>query len=876
MSFAIDWRSSSQLEETLDCEIRKQSAGSSSDIDTRTKCASLLEGLPHRVPVSMSTPQNPRTRELLPALFGAWEKQFDARADTYREMKRILDDIKSASGAGEPGYNVELTADEASVLGFSRMVNSILFRMRELGAASGAGLRPDLIEGCAQLAAAIEAWENCLHKNVDGHEAGHHHDHGGSAIVIDLDEAVHGIYASIAYLVQALKGGGSITNEFADNARLLANSPIGWAKDTGTPHGSVDSGIAIGVAAALLPLAFLAIKAGIEEMRGAAHARKEITVKLAQIERDVRGIDRLLTASTQEHRDATGTGLSAAAAQLLGTLRATKQERERALMFLLGQNKADGRIGFFSAGAGVSIAVKTSTDIATKTAFVATHGHSAALEAAGAAGIAGTFVLGPAAAAGALGLAHYMVRKSSEKRDAFRLEKRTTEQCVEDLLGRAEQTPAITAYHEFLRQELEQHDAFFSSYTNWNRGFLAGSTLYGSSVLAKVAAVSAAAAGVTSVAHPATLATLLVVGTAGGVVMGASSHQFLTGHGRIHRYQGYYIDDDPELDRDFLASLDLLNAGANDTDSLAGIELRSAFFWQILMCEDERQTLLQNVADDLGKRYTDRHTYSADPDFIQEKRGPRRTRAQRASDAARRAVGDTRGRLRAAMHFAGQTMRMRGTETARQVARNAWNDSRNYLTRTSLKAWLADPRNIPVQIDMMTSVLDTQLDYLEVKLEAKTAAYGNFVARGSKQNDTPFRSEGSTNQAGSGAHVLEVPDGVKMKKILVALDKDLEHDHLRYAQAIAVRADLVSIAERSRSGTPIVESQWASVIDRFVTLQKGETYDSHARIPSLEASRHELATHWMKDAPKRYVDLRGKLIETELQATRLREQAAET
>ncbi|CAN7393202.1 hypothetical protein LJR230_002318 [Trinickia sp. LjRoot230] len=775
-------------------------------------------------------------------------------------MKRILDDVKSASSASWPAGNVELATDEASVLGFSRVVNSLFSRLGELGEVSSAGLPPGLIEGCEKLAAAIEEWENCLPR-TPADEAEDHHDRGGGAVVVDLDEAVHGVYASIAYLVQALKGGGSITKEFSDNAQLLIHSPIGWVKDTGVPRGVADSSIAISVAAALLPLAFLAMKAGVEEMRGAAHTRKEISAKLTLIERDIRGIDRLLTASAQH---ATGAGLPANARGLLSSLRAASEERERALTFLLDQNKADGRIGLFSAGAGVSIATKAATDVVTKTAFVATGAHPAALSAAGAAGVAGTFVLGPAAAAGAIGLGTYMVRKSDQKRDAFRLDKNATEQHIADLLGKADSTPAITAYREFLTQELGQHDAFLGYYTKWNKRFLAGSTLYGGSVLAKVATVSAVAAGATPVAHPATLATLLALGTAGGVVMGASSHQFLTGHGRLHRYQGYYIDDDPELDREFLASLDLLLANGADSDPLAGLELRSAFLWQMLMCEDERQTLLQSVSDDLGKRYADRHTYPADPDFIQERRGPRRTGAQRARDVAKRAVGDTRGRLRAAMHYAGHTMRMHGTATARQAARSAWNDSRDYLTRASLKSWLANPGNISAQIDMMTAVLDTQLGYMEAKLDAKTAAYGHFVSHGSRQH------------VGSNANVLDAPDGMKMKKILVALDKDLEHDHLRYAQAIAVRANLGAIAELSRSGALIAESGWSTAIDRFVTLQKGETYDPHARIRSLDASRHDLATYWMKDAPKRYRDLRGKLIETELQATRLREQVALT
>ncbi|MGN9493364.1 hypothetical protein ACTMP8_24740, partial [Escherichia coli] len=44
----------------------------------------------------------------------------------------------------------------------------------------------------------------------------------------------------------------------------------------------------------------------------------------------------------------------------------------------------------------------------------------------------------------------------------------------------------------------------------------------------------------------------------------------------------------------------------------------------------------------------------------------------------------------------------------------------------------------------------------------------------------------------------------------------------------------------------------------------------HAPAPDLAASQSRFATYLMKDSPNRYRDLRGKLIETELQATRLR------
>lgn len=95
----------------------------------------------------------------------------------------------------------------------------------------------------------------------------------------------------------------------------------------------------------------------------------------------------------------------------------------------------------------------------------------------------------------------------------------------------------------------------------------------------------------------------------------------------------------------------------------------------------------------------------------------------------------------------------------------------------------------------------------------------------------------------------------------------------RKARRLSVRADLVAIAERSRSGALIAESRWASVIDRFVTLQKGETYDSH----TLSRSKSARPRHLLDE--RRTQALRGsarKIARNELQATRLREQVAET
>jgi len=863
---------SSSLADRLDSEIEKRNIAPALQVDLPQSEPTILNGLPRRNSTSeAAVTSTPRPRALLPTLHDAWADQLSARIEVHQDTKQIRLAITALSTDLPSGTSESDVA--GSVLAHADALHSAFARLNASATDGTSSAQSTVIDCCEQLSAklanASEVWARHAIAGTTESQAAQNHDEGGGAIVVDLDEAVHGVYAAIVYLAQSLKGGGGgIAKEFADNARLLANHPIGWVKDTGTPHGVADFGIAVGVAGALLPLALMAIKAGVEELRGAAHNRKEIKTELAQIERDIQGLDSLMAPSQWVSGNAGGGRLPDNVPRLLSSLRSIKQQRQQALGFLRQQNKADTGVGLFSTSAGVSILVKASTDIATKSAFIATGGHSAALAATGVAGIAGTFALGPVAAVSALGLGGYMVHKSRKKRDAFRLEKNATEQQLADLLDGDTHVPEVGEYHQFLAQKLKQHDDFFTSYASWNKGFLAGSTLYTGSVVAKVAVVAAAAAGGAAIAHPPVLAALLVLGTVGGVVMGASSQQFLTGHGRQHRYQGYYKNDDPELNREFLASVDLLAVHHVDADPLCGLKLRSAFFGQISSREDQRQTVLQRVADKLGKRYDDKYIYTGDVASVVKKRGSKPTRGQFVRDAVKRAGADAGGRLHAASSFLGHSMRLHKPAVARQAAQKTWNDSRAYLTRTSLKSWLVDPKNIDAQIDMMTGMLDTQLGYLEAKIDIKTAAYQSIAARSGGLIRTSENQNRSATHTTAELNILSVPQGIEIKKILVSLDRDLELDQLSYSQTLAVRVALKSVAHRARVDAPGL----ALAIDRFVTLQKGEHYDPHAAVPDSAASWRTLATYLQKDAPKRYRDLRGKLIETELQATRLRGQ----
>ena len=807
---------------------------------------------------------------LIPEMQKTWQSQLASRVSASQQLKDIRQAIQDI-GTGTSNFEKQLTK---SLDALSKEIDSIYpaahTAISEIGTQSGPSDIPlqkmserqlAIAEGLNRLSDALDklshAWETRAIEDkkraVETAAHGHHHHHdGGGAIIVDLDEAVHGVYAAIGYLVQSFKGGsGGVAQQFKDNANLLASNPTGWITNSEAPQGAVDFGVSVGIAAVLLPLAVLAIKAGVEEMHGASHTGKELKRKIADMEADVEGLANSgLTSNVQMPR------------KLAELADAVNRERLTAMKFLVKQNKADGRIGLFSASAGSAILTKASAEIAEKAAYIATGANHAAILATEGVGFASTFGLGPVAALASTGLGGYALTKSIRKRDEFKSDKQLAERQIAALIGNDnEQVQNVSAYHTFLSAKLEQHDKFFDSYVKWNKGFLSGSTLYSAGTTAKMAVAIAAFAGASALSHGAIPAALLASVSVGGAIMGVSSQHFLTGHGRQQRYQNYYKDDDPELDRNFLASVDLLE----DAGSLRGLKLRADFFRQISSRDDQRQSFLSNVAGATGKRFDDQYTYTADSPEVIERRGPKLTKKEVAQRAATRTANNSVGRLMAAGKFATQAVKSASISSATSSAKKEWNDSRAYLTRTSLKTWLNEPDNIDHQIKFMSKMLDTQIDFIEQKVDAKVDTY-KIASNQLSSGVNPGAEAVNASTATSGTQQPR-----ELKKLLVQLDKDLEKDQLLHAQALKLRTALQSLSNGSWNAAK--ESELASAMSQFIKVQSGETYDSNATA-NVDTARDQFANYMMKDAPKRYRDLRGKLIETELQSARLRDQVS--
>jgi hypothetical protein len=663
----------------------------------------------------------------------------------------------------------------------------------------------------------------------DEHGHGHSHDHGGGAIVVDVDEAIHGMYAAISYAVQAMKGGGQeVAQHFRDDAHVLAHAPLDWVKDQGAPHGVGDFAMGVSVGGALLPFSLLAMKAGVEEIHGARHEHKRLGKLKEQL---TQRLDRLQSAPS-------GTIGNGAPAILEGSASIDRLQIEQQLDDLAlskQQNSDTGMVGVFSLASGAAIATKVGLEMGAKSAFIATGGAAGPAAATAAAGVAGTFALGPLAAGSAMGLGAYMVHKSAAKAKAFSAEKHNTLDAHQSLPQH--RTSPLKQYGDFLEQKLEQHEQFYANYRDWNKGFLAGSGLYTAGTLAKVGMVAAVGAGATVLAEPATLATVIALGAVGGAMMGASSHQFLSGHGRHHRYEQYFKKDDLELDRHFLAAADLLCLNDAESGPLTGLELRSDFHQHIYQREEQRQDLLEQIANETGKRFTGRYTYTGDTEATRDKRGEKPGKRQRLKDQLVQRKENTATRLSAAKTFS-RTLSGGSLSAAVQGSRDTWNEQRTALSKTHVAQWLgAHDASEP-----MKAILDQQLVVVEKRLEIKLRTFAAVKVQ----------TEGG----------LSLENGQNMRDILVGLDKDLETDDLLYRQLTEVRTTL---------DQPANDEERSLGISRFISLQQGKLYDAAQAPVPLAQSHKALAHYLLEDAPKRYRDLRGILLETELQATRLRE-----
>ncbi|HEX4917389.1 MAG TPA: hypothetical protein VFV43_05785 [Limnobacter sp.] len=391
-------------------------------------------------------------------------------------------------------------------------------------------------------------------KNSGGCE---HEDGGG--IVIDLDEAAHGAFASSKYLNDVAKGRPeAVAESFKTDAADMARQPIQHLGNQLTHGGAAEFSTAVGAGVVMLPLAGLAIKAGLEEWQHASHALKDLEAEKAEQRAH---LDRLKSAAQAAPSGALNAHIQAQA------LRLDKLDEA-------GQHaRSDRGAGAMSAASGLSIGLKALSDIGLKVSlgikaafsgksfFALSESAQAGTAAAGAAvgfGIAGTFVLGPLAGIFATALGGFFTVKTLRKLKQLKSDFKHLQADLKAtaLASGSRIKPSQQPLHDFLIRQGNKRIGFFKRFGRWNKAFMVGSGLYAASAVTKAVVVGVAAAGIAAAAsNPIGLGVITAVGILGALAMGITSFSFLRGHGKQGKYSRATAGDHSWVDRRLMTDL---------------------------------------------------------------------------------------------------------------------------------------------------------------------------------------------------------------------------------------------------------------------------------------------------------------------------------
>lgn len=565
-------------------------------------------------------------------------------------------------------------------------------------------------------------------------EAEDTHEHGHGAVMVDLDEAVHAIYILLKKSIEAGRGGGDETltwiHELREEAELLKNAPLEHTAHQLSPTGGADFGVSMGSSGLIFVLALFAIKEGLHARKAAAAEHGEKSEQARKLKKEIKQLDRLVEdieklLKTAEMQEALG-----AVCALAKQTKLCKKQKLQDTQFSLEMKRLDKRIGEASLASGSTILAKALAESTTQIGLAVSAQQldvaqlmaqglltSSAATTATVVGTASTLVLGPAAALGATALGAYFVKKSRKQKQQIQQGKASVDAAWAELRadlkeGRVD-LPVIDGYLKFLGVKLAQREEFAKSFLKWNSGFLTGSTVYAGSTLAKMGITVASLAGAGAAANPIGLGVLLAATIAGGLTMTVCSQQFLHSHDKQKRYDDYLIEDDLELDREFLVAVDV----KPEQGAEKGLELRSNFYGQAQAREVLRQNFLTQAALKSEKRYR-WIPYSTDPEKTPEfEKKP----AAKLSSFKRNLYA----RLQASAGFTKKLATSRDYKSARETYKQVCAEKRSGLGKRILKKWLDQPENASAQIDFMRQALGSQLTYLEqkhaVQLELRSA-----------------------------------------------------------------------------------------------------------------------------------------------------------
>jgi len=696
--------------------------------------------------------------------------------------------------------------------------------------------RADVSEQLLSTLNPYKSKKNChatVAENADQHE--HEHSHG--LIAVDLDEAAHGAYASTKYMIDAMSGDpAKITLQFKEDALQAANAPKDALTKEIVPSGVADFAAGIGVSAGILPLAGLAIHAGIHEIGDARAQLKKLQEHSAREKQDMQQLMLLQGVVPGVEQDI--------------SLSASKAEN---LAFAKKLARQDLGVGVSSLLSGSAIAAKSTMDIAFKSTLVATQKKFSLLDMAqqgtqiGTAGVvtgaAGTLVLGPLAGVFATTLGIFFVYKSTRKKTQLKRDFKWAKQHIGMNLALNKAAGFECQHHanysDFILRQGTKRIQFFQKFGSWNKAFLAGSGLYAASATTKMVVTSLALAGVGAAAsNPVGLGIVLGVGIVGALVMGGASLSFITGHDKQGRYAKHTSKEHAGVDREFLVSLDLFRKFAKDDQpdpsaalkwSSLGLDARSTCLQWLDTRKQSLQEFVMEAAthhDKLMPRDPHHHLWSKGACAIK--------------------VGAT--------YFAKLT-NTRSLKKAAQSAHDTRMESRKDLGSRHIEQWIKSEPGQSALFRFAQKDLHSRANYLALKLKIRfdLTKQGAVVPPGESADNADTILDAYTAYVGK-------------------QDALIEKDQAELERSLALLGQIDRVRKAGISADCAGNDQRAALKDKHNLLRNLADYFGATSSDLPEASPERTLSKTLRS--ELYHDIkeaRGVLFETQLEASKIRE-----
>ncbi|MCC8560333.1 type III secretion system effector XopK [Xanthomonas vesicatoria] len=695
--------------------------------------------------------------------------------------------------------------------------------------------------------------------------------------------------------------------------------------EEGAPGGTFELAMTLGISGVMLPLSSLAIYAAYKETREVAEQRSTLRRRERQLQAEREALAPAMETSpyavvASAHMHALDEAIETV------TYQQQRNARDGAIAVT-----SMGSASVIFTKAASEIAIEGGLAIganSTNAAGLISHS-AAAAGAASVAGIAGTFVLAPLASVAATALGATFLRQSRKEKTRVVVDMAR----VTDFLQRLEPgdlSPGAQRYQHFLSVKLAQRSGFAGSFNDWNKAFVVGGATYTASTLTKAGVGVAVLLGAAAVTGPVGTGLIVGAGLLGAATMGIGGHQFLLAHGKQKRYRRYQDEDMSGVDRTLLAVADLLHtpdapapaypdlkrrnpqglvrdgqqvasqrvatdrgaaegiavdtiaerAGsstvhdhgeptivdgaaadrmdiADDASTVAGasvanaraaavaqhgFELRSALFACVDGHEKALETLLQTCADGTNKRY----------------RSTPRSNEERA--AAREAApgASLSKRVNATLFAAATYGRAMLTGKARQAGKKA---ARSYakhsdtLTETALEQWLQAPASLKPQIDYMQCCLEMQQTYLAAKLKMRPHLPVQTIRSAAASAAEPMHAAAAEHASAS---------------LIAQLQETRERDEMQL-RTINLMLEELSMAAEEAASSDARKNRFA--MSRMPRLQQRLVGVLTSNAVTARPGSACFAHFCMKQARKHATDMRGTLLQTEVQAAHIRERA---